>query len=63
LVDDLVLLDRQGEQIDLLELLDALFLDESSELGDGDPGADFILLLVVSASSSSDQLWFASAQA
>ena len=37
-VDDLELLDGEGEEVDLLHGLDLSVLDESSKLGDGDPG-------------------------
>ena len=36
-VDNLVLLDGQGEEVDLLHGLDLAILDETAELGDGDP--------------------------
>jgi hypothetical protein len=36
-VDDLVLLDGEREEVDLLEGLDLAVLDQSAELGDGDP--------------------------
>ena len=37
-VDDLVLLDGEREEVDLLHGLDLAILDETAELGDGDPG-------------------------
>lgn len=37
LVDDLVLLDRQREEVDLLHGLDLAVVDQSAELGHGDP--------------------------
>lgn len=38
-VNDLRLLDRQGVQVDLLEVLDLAVLHEATELGHGGPGA------------------------
>ena len=48
-VDDLVLLDREGEEVDLLDRLDLAVLDETSELGDGSPG----LLLILASTATS----------
>jgi len=48
-VDDLELLDGHGEQVDLLQRLDLSILDETSQLGDGDP---FLLLLAPSSASA-----------
>lgn len=39
-VDDLVLLDGEGEEVDLLHGLDLAVLDESAELGDWLPASD-----------------------
>lgn len=39
-VDDLVLLDGEREEVDLLHGLDLAILDETAELGDGDPMCD-----------------------
>ena len=38
IVDDLSLLNGDGEEVDLLNLLDLAVLYETSKLGDGDPG-------------------------
>lgn len=48
LVNNLVLLDGEGVEVDLLHGLDVSGLDESAELGDGNPS----LLLVLSSSAS-----------
>ena len=47
-VDNLVLLDGQGVQVDLLHALDLAGLDETAELGDGLP----LLLLRLAAATS-----------
>ncbi len=39
-VDDLILLDGEGEEVDLLHRLDLAVLYESAELGDGDPTSE-----------------------
>ena len=39
-VDDLVLLDGEGEEVDLLHRLDLAVFDQAAELGDWDPGEE-----------------------
>lgn len=46
-VDNLELLDGEGEEVDLLHGLDLSVLDESSKLGDGNP----LLVLILSSST------------
>lgn len=46
-INDLVLLDGHGEQVDILDRLDLLFGDEATELGAGDPSG----LLITSAAA------------
>lgn len=48
-IDDLVLLDGEGEEVDLLDRLDLAVLDEAADGGDGDP----LRLLVTSAAARS----------
>lgn len=59
IVDDLSLLDGDGEEVDLLERLDLTVLDQTTELGDGHP----LLLLVGSPAASSAASASASATA
>lgn len=47
-VDDLVLLDGQGVQVDLLHALDLASLDQTAQLGDGLP----LLLLALAAATA-----------
>jgi len=58
-VDDLVFLDGNGEKVDVLESLDLVFLDEATQLGDGDPGS----CLAVSSPSSASSPTSSSASA
>ena len=48
-VDDLVLLDGEGEEVDLLDRLDLAVLDESADRGNGNP---FLLLAVATTTTT-----------
>jgi hypothetical protein len=48
-INDLVLLDGDGVEVDLLELLDLTLLDESAKLGNGNPA---LFLLGLSATTT-----------
>ena len=46
-VDDLVLLDGEREEVDLFHGPDLAILDETTELGDGDPGAKMKIRVLI----------------